>query len=410
MLLSGLLFFIIALFFVLAAWQGWFFFAKPAGFQITFPGKKVAEKPAFYKLADQAGPIEKKMMQMLGDSDFLLQWYRPVSLAGKIPAEKSQTALLLDQVHYGQYLLEQGRKKAFLGWWNKLEQDWPRQAEYLAWQNPPVAAEAGDQIGHVAANLALVRLLSQSLTLWPDNGRLDRLAEISQLLWHDLASQGVTEQLEVPAITQVPDLAATPTPKAPGQEQLLVLDVLPLAALDLFALQALASFDDKWQTVYDTYLTIVEAAYLDDQLPLFAYAYDPASNSYLPFAGSAAFVDTESALLIMLHLAECGRAPDRSIAWIRDQFYNESAIYVSYHAVQGTAADQEESVLAYALLARLARIIEDQALYEAAVQRLLWHQLTNPASEAQSLIFTQQTDGSALVYTYDNVWALLALN
>ena len=410
-LVLGLLVLVSALFAGLSAWQKWFWFAKPALVQTGFPGRKQADKPGFTYMAKEASVIESKLDQLLKEQGFLVHWYRPVSLAGKVQAQKTGSAALIDQVLYGQYLLEQGKKKTFLAWWDSLESHWPRPGAFASWQDE---ADINQEADYLAANLALVRVLAQSLTLWPDADRLVQLEQISDELYTGLAAGSAgSEQVEVPAATQVPDLAATPTRKPVGpeeKEELLLLDVLPLASVDLFALQVLAQIEERWQPVYNNYLTVVQDGFLAGQLPLFAYAYEPASQSYLPYAGTEPLVDTESALLTILHLSECGQAPLQSIGWIRDQFYNEGSLYKAYHAAQGTAVDKEESILAYALVARIARIIEDQTLYETAAKRLLWHQVTNQASEAYGLVFSQQPDGSALVYAADNVWTLLALD
>jgi len=122
-----------------------------------------------------------------------------------------------------------------------------------------------------------------------------------------------------------------------------------------------------------------------------------------------AAIDTAETLRVVLHLCEVGHAPQRSLAWIRAQLFNQSALYASYHPGQGTPVDLKECLEAYAMTARIARITGDGLLYRAAVDRLLWHQATSQTSPALSAVFRQAEDGAYYVWAHDNLWALLAL-
>jgi hypothetical protein len=98
-----------------------------------------------------------------------------------------------------------------------------------------------------------------------------------------------------------------------------------------------------------------------------------------------------------------------SINWVRSQMMNQSALYKQYHPVQGTATDSLESIASYALAARIARMIDDSALYQITVDRMMWHQATSRTSDVLHALFRQETQDTASVWAHDNLWGLLAL-
>lgn len=407
----------VCVFFVaVSAWQEWFWFSSPSVIlTVGIPGARDAVSGQFAVEQQIAVDLENRMNQLLSDQGQIVAWYRLAGRTGQPPAEKSAAALALDQVRYGQYLLEQHDKKRFTAWWNGFRSIWrTADGDYqgsLDLHEPEASRLATDWL---RANLLVARLLAQSCTIWPDQTRLDDLAALSQEIRADLANDAPTDQVAVvPTAGPVLDPGATPTPKpeaapTPPADEGIALHVLRLSSIDLFAMQSLAQIDDAWAELYDRYLTIVLNGYLGDALPLYAWAWQPDTGGYLPFEGAQPNIDTEEAILTIMHLCEIGHIPQRSISWIRDQLYNQSALYMSYHTGQGVASDNRECIVAYAMVARIARIIQDENLYNSAINRLLWHQATSRTSAALSAIFRQE-DGSVFVWADDNVWALLAL-
>ena len=210
------------------------------------------------------------------------------------------------------------------------------------------------------------------------------------------------------------DPSATPTPKPvvtpAATDSGSFLPVLRLASVDLFTLQQLAVLDVRWQALYDRYLPLIQSGYLGDDLPLYALGINQAAGTYLYFTGDSPSINTEEALMTLLHLCETGQDQERSLNWLRDQMFNQHAIYMSYHITQGQPTSNQESLKAYAIVARIARIKGDRDLYDAAISRLLWHQATSITSEALSAVF--RTDSAGLIYVFaaDNSWALLSLH
>ena len=405
------------LFVALSAWQNWFWFSgRIEGLSVGLPGALAESQDTYALDAPAAAALENRMNQLLLDQDKLAAWYRLAGRTGKPPAERSTVALALDQVRYGQYLLEQGDRKRFFTWWDGFRAAWlifeGGSAGSLEQQADGFSPGTADGF---RVNLLVARLLAQSCSLWPEQQQMEDLIRLSDLIRSDLDHGIPTDQTAVvPTAGPILDPGATPTPRptaspSPSADAGIRLDVMRLASIDLFAMQSLIQVDEAWQPIYDRCLALVLDGYLGDSLPLYAWAWQPQSDGYLPFQGHQPIIDTEEAILTILHLCEVGQVPQRSISWIREQLYNHSALYVSYHTGQGTATDTRESLPAYAMVARIARIIQDESLYDSAVSRLLWHQATSQTSLARSAIFRQEPDGAIFIWARDNVWALLAL-
>lgn len=406
-----------ALLLAVSAWQNWLWFRQPAALTpVGFPGSALDSVGRY--VADQADvdALHSRIDQLLTDRGGTVAWYRLAGRTGIPEAERSTVLLALDQVRYGQYRLEQQDKKGFTTWWEGFRTAWRmpegsyRGALDLTGQDPSLT-----DTDWLRVNLLIARLLVQSCAIWPDQARYADLQQLSGQLLTDLTAESPADQTAVvPTAAPIPDPGATPTPKpavspTPAADAGIRLNVLRLASIDLFAMEALAQVDPAWESLSDTYLACILDGYLGDALPLYAWAWQPDREGYLPFQGSQPQIDTEEAILTVLHLCEVGRIPEKSIAWIRDRLYNESALYVAYHSGQGVAADSRESVAAYAMVARIARIIGDENLYDSAVRRLLWHQATSRTSVALAAIFRQQED-AIFVWGSDNIWALLALH
>ena len=388
---------------------------KPLLINVPFPGSATGSVSDFQFEKQTADDLAARTTLLLQDerSGLLAQSYRLAGRFGEPPAERAAAFFAYDQILYGQYLIEQGRREDFQTWWRRFS------AEFLM-DDGLVRPEQGlsDDLtlndgDFWRVNLSALRLLAQSSSVWPEKGRQSALQQLSDQLLR-LGEQGLSAnyQAAVPTAPPVLDPAATPTPKPTATpavtEPLATIEVLRLSSIDLFAMQQLAQLDDRWQSLYERYLPIVRDGFISDNLPLYALGYIE-NAGYLTFSGDSPSVNTEEALLTLLHLCEVGEDNARSISWLRDQLFNRRAVYESYHIAQAHATSSVESVPAYAIIARIARIKEDADLYQAAVNRLLWHQATSQTSAARSAVFRQDTEGMIHVMASDNALALLAL-
>ena len=363
-----------------------------------------------------ADPIDQQIEQLLLDQDCYVAWYQQAGRLDKPPAQRSKVALASDQILYGSYLLEQLKMDAFQNWWTIFRKQWRNSdGSYQGALSLDPLVAVNTNTDWLRINFSVARLLVQSVSVWPDSGRQDDLEELSQLLLAKL-DQGVpVDQIAViPTSRPILDPGATPTPKpsmtpTPGPDAETTLPVIRLASIDLYAMSLMTQIDSRWSVWTDYYRDLLMEGYLQDAVPLFAWAWQPQQEGYVPFQGSVPQIDTLEAVLTILHLCEVDACPEQSVNWLREQLFNQRILYQTYHPVQGIAVDKAECIASYAICARIARIIDDPYLYEAATDRLLWHQATSQTSDILGAIFRQKTDEPATVWAYDNFWALLAL-
>jgi hypothetical protein len=400
---------------VLLGWQfGWF--AGPAApVEIGRPGAAVGDAADLRVAKAEADALSARMIALLKNSatGMLADSYRLAGRFGKPEAVLATVGSAANQLRYGTYLMEQGWEEDFQTWYRDFAEIFFTSEGLVKSQASLAGLDASQADDFWRVNLAALRLLGQSCTLWPDLSRQAALRQLSDLLLAE-AGQGLGPDFNatVPTVAPTPDPAATPTPKptaSPPAEPGKTLPVLRLASLDLFTMQQLAQLDSRWQDLYNICLPLVKNGCISDDLPLYALGYSTAEQGYLNYSGITPAVDTEEALLTILHLCEVGEANPLSIHWLRDQLFNGDAIYETYHIAQGQATTDRECVAGYAIIARIARIQNDQDLYDAAVRRLLWHRATSQTSAALSAVFRTGDDGLVTVYAKDNTWTLLAM-
>ena len=401
----------------LIGWLSGWFDPPLISVNVGQPGAASGDAAEYKVSKPVADALQARTIQLLqnGNSGMLAAAHRLAGRYGQPPAESSEQFMALDQLLLGTYLLEQGWQEDFQSWWSRFA------AAFLS-ADGLVRVEIGqDDQAMLAAgdfwrvNLAALRLLAQSGTTWPDAGRQTALLRLSGELLDLINHQGIANDFDAILPTPAPTLdpAATPTPKPTATPAItepgLTMPVLRLASLDLFTMQSCAGLDNRWQTVYEKYLPAVAGGYINDDLPLYAFGYLEEENDYLSYSGATPSINTEESLLVILHLCEINKENPRSLNWLRNQLYNQRAIYESYHIAQGQPTSAQECVAGYAIIARIARIKGDKDLYDAAVQRLLWHQATSQTSAARSAIFREDADGMIHVYARDNTMALLAM-
>ncbi len=386
--------------------------AEPAvSYQAAFPGASSGQ-PALAQAEETANSLYETTSRLLLEGPFLVPWYQQAGRTGRPPAQRATSPEASDQLLLGAYWLEQGQHKAFVAWWQAYEAGFLQADGSFASRLDDPDKSGLQAEDWLRTNLTTARLLVQSMALWPDENRSRALQDLSDRLLQALDQQPLVDaHALVPTLAPVLDPGATPTPKPsliPEPDDGRPLPAIRLASLDLYAVQLLIQVDTAWASWHQVFLDLVEDGFLGSQLPLYAWAWQPDQAAYLPFK-SKPELDTAEAVLTVLHLCENGQRPDQSINWLRKQLLNQSALYVAYHPSQGTPTNNQESLPAYAMTARIARIIGDESLYRIALDRLLWHQATSPTSDVRHGLFRQEADDTVILWACDNLWALLAL-
>jgi hypothetical protein len=418
LLTAAILLILAVLFFAALKLSGWFDSKETPDLDVVQPGssRESVVPDLIYKNHELTTKLSDKMKISLGKNSGLLSWYQ-INIRGQAEtSDSSDIFLASDQLRYGMWLIEQRQEKIFNSWLTNFQSIFFRGGIMVESVNVTDGSEGNPDPSSLRDSLLFARLLITAYDIWPDEKLWHQINELSEdLLAYFPADGGLPLNFSaaIPTPAAVPDPAATPTPKpeiSPTPEPMPIFQLTETASLDLLAIKLLTQVDPEWAGIYDKVLSRVKGSYISDLLPLYARAIWPDNRGYLLFPGDQPNIDAEASLTVLLHLCEVGEADERSIRWLSEQLFNNSAIFKTYHAAQGHAASDQECISAYAMAARIARITGDQPLYEKAVGRLAWHIATNPRSEALDLVFRQESEEQIRVYASDNVWALLAMD
>ncbi|GAA0816400.1 glycosyl hydrolase family 8 [Clostridium tertium] len=177
-------------------------------------------------------------------------------------------------------------------------------------------------------------------------------------------------------------------------------NVTTLCYLDLYALKLFSLFDDKWNDVYTKSLEIINNGYISDELPLYRKYYD----GNIEIFDNEENIDTLLSILVILNKAEVNEDISKSVDWIKERLKYIGYISTSYNT--NTLDESKiESTSIYANIAQIAKVINDEELYNMAINKMKNFQVINEKSNIYGSFGNEQTED---VYSYDNLNALLA--
>lgn len=177
-------------------------------------------------------------------------------------------------------------------------------------------------------------------------------------------------------------------------------NVTTLCYLDLYALKLFSLFDDKWNDVYTKSLKIINNGYISDELPLYRKYYD----GNIEIFDNEENIDTLLSILVILNKAGVNEDISKSVDWIKERFKYIGYISTSYN-INTLDESKIESTSIYANIAQIAKVINDEELYNMAINKMKNFQVINEKSNIYGSFGNEQTED---VYSYDNLNALLA--
>lgn len=171
-----------------------------------------------------------------------------------------------------------------------------------------------------------------------------------------------------------------------------------LCYLDLYAMQALSAYDSRWLPVMENMKAIVQGGYLGDEFPFYQSRYHLESRLY-----ETEHVFMVESLLTAYHLSAAGLGQKQTLDYIKNAL-RDGKLYSMYD-LNGNPLSDTESTAIYALCALIGASEGDSELYQAAVDRMLLFQVTDPDSPVYGAFADAQT---LQAYSFDNLMALLA--
>lgn len=358
----------------------------------------------------------------------LLAWYQQENRELSILADYSTQYDATSQIAYGAWLVEQQQRQHFKTWLDRFTRSFLSPEGLVYARRQTVAADRPNDLVPAdpatvswPGTLSYLRVLEQAYAAWPSRS-LDRVIQTSEASLQQVLASGLLTDSQVSIPTAAPTLdpaerlpmpGDTTTQETTGSEVQAMQPleaVIRLDSLDLLALQHLGSRNPVLASRYEEALDLVEGGLISDDLPLYAAVWYPDSRGYVHFEGTYPEIDLVASLKVALHLAEVGRLDPRTLGWLSEHLLNDGALYARYHIAQGQPTSGEESLVGYALTARIARITGKEELYRKATDRLQWHLATSLTSQVRDAIFRQSPEGIVQMTAEDNIWALLAFS
>lgn len=144
---------------------------------------------------------------------------------------------------------------------------------------------------------------------------------------------------------------------------------------------------------------ILRDGYISDNFPFYYAHYSYKKNQYV----KQDKINVIESLLSILYLAEIGQEKEESITFIRN-LVKTGTLYNTYD-INGNPIDKSQSAASYAIVAMIAREIDDKTLYHQAMMIVRNFQITSESSP----IYGGIGDPTTLeVYSYNNLMAQLA--
>lgn len=263
----------------------------------------------------------------------------------------------------------------------------------------------------VTATADYLSALLEAYVRWGTAKDWSRIEKYAALLYSDTGLPVEDFSIPLPTPTPLPSGFGNDNPDlvVTGTESPASLPVIRTASLDIATFDILSGIDKKFAVMYDACLPLATNSYISDTLPLFAYAYDPASKGYVYVSDQDSNVDTEEALETALHLAEAGALPAQTSLWLKEKLLNDGVLYETYQVVTGQATSDVEAYSAYGTVLRIADLTDDSVLYGATLGSLENHFATKVNSRAKAMVYRQVETSRVAVYASDNLTAVLGL-
>jgi hypothetical protein len=259
------------------------------------------------------------------------------------------------------------------------------------------------------ANCAYLRALLEYYSKWGTQEDWTRIEELASLIYTDgqFLHDRVFDPLQSTDILVGMEDSEAFLDANPEISE--AYPALMLSALDLEAFRMLAEADEKYRSMYDDALALVEGGMLTEDLPLFSLAYSEESGGYVFFIGKEAEIQLVPSLKTMLHLAEVGKLPKESLTWVKEQIFNSGFLYERYDIISGNPTSEIEETEAYGLVLQIAAAAGDTDLYVRTLSRLERSLATLDSSAVKYLIFRSVGSKRNMITAKDNLQTMLGM-
>ncbi len=410
-----ILFISIGIIFISALIIYFYFFMKSPEINVVLHGTKsvdmdYSESVLSARLKDG---MEKILMTDEGflTSDFTVEW-----IEGNTNFTNSEYILFSDQIELLSFYVRQNDRKSFNKLYNSINEKFKDErgffAEKIYMQSQKIVPSAEILISE---QIMYTRVLLEGYSVFKNVKYFNLADTISNAILPLCAEDNMVPanfEIALPPPPPTPDFAATPTPKPEitpiiPLEDIRYINVTDISRIDLYALKLLTQIDEGWFVIYQNAFDIMKNSYLSGDFSYYRPAYDTTAKSYIPFKAESPLFVTTDQLRIMLSLAEVGEVNYPAYSYIKQMIMNFKILYSTYQIPSGTPGTQNQSLEGYALMAKLARIMQDEQVYEICVEKIFWNTANSTTSPIFGLIF--QNESETVVKTYAG-YVITALN
>lgn len=174
-----------------------------------------------------------------------------------------------------------------------------------------------------------------------------------------------------------------------------------LCYLDLPTIKILGQLDPKWNKVYNKSNFIIENGRISNEVPLYRKVFYQKTQKY----DEGKNVDLLLSTIVILNRIEAGENEEDSIKWLKNNFTKYGFLVSTYDSESGIPTSKIESPSIYANVALIANYIGDKSLFDKAIKKLRYYQI----SDEKSILYGGFGDEkNSSVYSFDNLNSLLA--
>lgn len=278
------------------------------------------------------------------------------------------------------YFIEKDNKQQFDIQYKYMINNMFNKVGLLKWR----IRENNHNIGQTSASiddLRVIRALALAYNKWKDENYIKDAFLISEnMLKYNITDNNLNNYYDV-------DM------KAKSNE-------IDLAYVDLYTINNLSKNKNEWKIILNNSVNIINKGFISEELPLYYKTYNIGNEKF----NNQSKLNMIDSLLVILHLSEVDMVKKSSVDWIKRQFEQYGVVYSEYNIKTGKPSSKEESTAVYAIIARIAKEINDEELYKKAIERMILFQVKDKDNE----IFGSFGDENTLkVYSFDNLQALL---
>lgn len=344
-------------------------------------------------------------------SGLLVAWRKQPDLVLGDDTDKEIVAdqiLAIDQLYFGQALLESGSNKKFKQWRRNFKQAFfddisglfvnalEREDNNIFRQNDPNWITTQDYL----------RLLLLAYQERPTKDLSREISDLSGTLLPLFLSgppttiEGYGPNLNHPLISKAAD-DPLPSEQKP-------IPLISVESIDFWTCEQLSAFDPKWAEIAHSWKSRLEEYQYEVGMPFPPEGWSPADQDLMPLIESGFRAETWRMLRTSIHLAEVGVRNEDFLSFILGEL-NNGPLAASYHLLDGSVSEKQTDPALAAWSARLGRACDNRSLFSAAAKQLGRSYVSSQTNDFFGAFARRDEEGRLAIYALDQVLGLLAL-